>query len=434
MKRYIITTAVPGCEPNAEFLAAIDVYKKKNKATLIIIEAGRMNKKDLIDESLVPFMLPGDIDLNSNIGISAFPVSPYKVDPITGFDRLSHNEHSTIYGSPKQRLKSVASPGDALPRVLMTPGACTRAKYLSTSVRSLAAYKDHVIGAIIVEIIDDKYYHFRQVQADKSGAFVDWGVQYSSTGTSRMKTEAVIPGDWHTGYTDPVVKKAVISILKDLKPKYLFLHDLFDGISVNHHIEHKLLLRSMLGPVRRNVALEISMVADELDELSKYVQQTLVVKSNHDEFLDRWLEEGNFIHDNENRVTGLELALSKAQGKDPLEAAIRKAKQKLRNVSFLNTDESFKITPRNIECGQHGHLGSNGARGSAVGLEKSYLNAVTGHTHSPEILRGLWTMGTSSYLRLSYNKGPSSWMQTLCLVYADGSRQLINIINGEVRA
>jgi hypothetical protein len=39
-------------------------------------------------------------------------------------------------------------------------------------------------------------------------------------------------------------------------------------------------------------------------------------------------------------------------------------------------------------------------------------------------------MGTSTYLKLNYNVGPSSWMQSLCLVYSNGARQLINVING----
>jgi len=37
MKRYIITSAVPGCEPHLNFLKAIQNYKQKNKATVIII-------------------------------------------------------------------------------------------------------------------------------------------------------------------------------------------------------------------------------------------------------------------------------------------------------------------------------------------------------------------------------------------------------------
>ena len=43
------------------------------------------------------------------------------------------------------------------------------------------------MGAIIVEIVDDKRYHFRQVQADKDGSFIDLGVQYSGKKQKKIK-------------------------------------------------------------------------------------------------------------------------------------------------------------------------------------------------------------------------------------------------------
>ncbi len=83
-----------------------------------------------------------------------------------------------------------------------------------------------------------------------------------------------------------------------------------------------------------------------------------------------------------------------------------------------------------IELGAHGDKGANGARGSLLAMENAYGNSVSGHSHTPEILRGAWQVGTTSLLKLEYVKGPSSWMHTSCLVYPNGSRQLINAING----
>ena len=189
----------------------------------------------------------------------------------------------------------------------------------------------------------------------------------------------------------------------------------------------------MIG-AQNSLAAEIQATAIELATLQQYAKKkVVVVKSNHDEFLDRWLEEGHYVSDSRNHIIGLELALAKAQGKDPLEYGVAKY-QKLNKVRFLKSEDSFKISYKDIECGMHGHLGPNGSRGSASSLELSFLASVSGHTHSPEILRQAWVMGTSSYLRLAYNKGPSSWMQTHCLVYENGSRQLINIIKGKWRA
>jgi hypothetical protein len=436
MKRYIITSAIPGAQPHENFLSSLENYAKRMKAQILVIPTGNVSKKKLNLDPLLDKYTKVDTqrNLNSNLILSAMAINPEKVDPVAGLDRLSETDHSVVYSSPKQRLKSVASPGCALPRVLVTPGACTLPLRIKTT-KSLIASKDHVIGALVVEVENSKVYHFRHVQANNEGSFIDWGVQYKADGsTSKVEAEAIIPGDWHTTYTDPEVRRNVISICKELKPKYMCLHDFFDGISVNHHIDHKLLTKSILGPERRDLVGELKANATELDELQKHVRnQVVIIKSNHDEFLDRWLEDGKFIDDNENRVIGLELALSKAKGGDPLEYGIRKYNKKLNKVRFLRTDESFKLTSKRIECGQHGHLGSDGARGSVPNLEKAYLRAVIGHRHSPEILRGLIVVGTSSYLKLSYNKGPSSWMQTMCVLYPDGSYQLINVIEGEVR-
>jgi hypothetical protein len=180
---------------------------------------------------------------------------------------------------------------------------------------------------------------------------------------------------------------------------------------------------------KNSLETELSMCASELKELSKLPKRNIiVVKSNHDEFLDRWLDEGCYLKDTTNHIIGLELALAKAKGKDPLEYGIKKY-ESVSNALFLGSDDSFKVSEKKIECGQHGHLGPNGSRGSATSLEKSYTNGVFGHIHSPEWLRGITILGTSSYLKLNYNKGPSSWMQGHCVIYENGTRQSINIVN-----
>lgn len=431
-KTYIITSATPGCSPNNQFLKALESYSTINKAKLLILPTQSIYKKDLIDEAFDEKILEGDFKLNENLFISSLPINPEQVDPITGLDRLTNKESSVIYASPKQRMKSVASPSNDYPRVLMTPGSCTR-PYSRFTRRSLVAGKDLVAGAIIVEIENESSYHFRQVQADSRGCFIDLGTKYSPDAKpSKVKTAAIVTGDWHAGYTDPLVKKATIEMAKYLKPDYLFMHDLFDGISVNHHINHKYLTKAMLNG-QNSLDAELSMCADELKELSLLAKKNIVVvKSNHDEFLDRWLDEGYYLKDTTNHIIGLELALAKAKGSDPLEYGIRKYND-VKNAIFLGSDDSFRITAKSIECGQHGHLGPNGSRGSAASIEKAYGQSVTGHAHSPEILRGATVVGTSSYLKLNYNKGPSSWMQGHCVIYESGQRQSIHIFKGKWR-
>lgn len=432
MKKYFITTIVPGAKLNINFMDAVASYCKINKAEVLFIPSAKTRKEDEVDENhnwYGKLVERNDHKLNNNLLLSLIPISPTQPDPIQGLERISNKEHSVIYASPKQRLKSVASPSLVLPRVIMTPGACTN-PYAKATRAGMISNMDHVMGGIIVEVVSNTIYHFRQVQADRFGHFVDMGVKYlQKDRTVKMKTAAIIAGDWHSGYTDPVVRKATVDMLGFFKPNDLILHDFFDGISVNHHIDHKFILKAMMGE-QNNLSSELQMTAVELSVLANKAKNIKIVKSNHDEFLDKWLEEGKYLEDTTNHIIGLELALAKARGQDPLQYGLSKY-QNFKNVTFLKTDESYKLTPKGIECGAHGHLGANGARGSNSGMEKAYTNSVTGHSHSPEIQRGAWTVGTSSYLKLNYNRGPSSWMQTHCIVYENGSRQLINMIQGK---
>jgi hypothetical protein len=82
----------------------------------------------------------------------------------------------------------------------------------------------------------------------------------------------------------------------------------------------------------------------------------------------------------------------------------------------------------------HGDRGPNGARGSIKNLRRIGVKSIIGHSHSPGIDEGCYQVGTSTSLvpRLQQS-GPSSWLNTHCLVYANGKRTLINIINGEWR-
>lgn len=426
MKRYIITSFNPLCEINEKFFNSIKNYSRKNGAQIVLIPTD-INKlsEEHVNNKLI---LKKQLHLNDNLTISLLPINPEQADPISGLDRLTINGRSYIYSSPKQRLKSVPSPSQDLPRVIMTPGSITKPIKGKTK-KSLISNLDHVFGAIVVEIESSSIYHFRQVQADKNGAFIDLGIQYNEDTVSKAQVEAIIPGDYHCGFTDPVVKKVILTALDKYKPKYLVLHDFIDCISINHHIEHKYLTKAQLGNLN-DLNSELLFASNELKQLSNKVKNVILVHSNHHEFLDRWVNEGNYIKDTRNHIIGLELALAKSQGKQLTEYCLRKY-QDFKNVKFLKSDESFKISKQQIEVGVHGHKGANGSRGSSTSLEKCYQNIILGHSHSPEMLRSAMVVGTSTYLKLSYNEGPSSWMQSMAIVYSNGHKQLVNVIKGK---
>lgn len=442
--KFFVTTAVLGCNVDKKFLASIERWCKDEGGKLLVLTqadpAKRNQRADEIgylDKAIQGAVIVSeDTALNSNIHISTIKLSAKHIDPITGLSRLGQREGSFIYASPKQRLKAVPTSNTELPHMIMTTGAVTESdyntdKYLSERTATIAAH-DHVMGGIIVEVVDDNSYHFRQVQADENGKFIDLGYEWSSKGYKEVKAAALVCGDWHAGDTNPDVIKATKEMIAYLNPETIVLHDLFDGKSINHHEKDQLILKASRA-LRGELSLmsEFKQVAEDLDMLSELCSNIVVVKSNHDEFLSRYLQAGLYVRDHENHRVSLQLALAMLDGDDPIQYGVEElvGLERPENVRWLTRDEDLKIA--RIQLGAHGDKGSNGARGSLKSMEQAYGLSVTGHTHSPEIIRGAWQVGTSSHLKLTYNVGPSSWLNTHCVVYPNGSRQLLNMINGE---
>jgi hypothetical protein len=446
--KFVITTAVTGCGLDTKAYDSVKQYCKKNDAALLVLVAsdpasnldrgtlGRIDKR-LTGEAIVL----EDTHLNSNIFLSTIKLSAKHIDPITSLTRVGQREGSFIYASPKQRLKASPVSNVKMPHFLMTTGAITVPDYRSTNYMSNRtahiAEHDHVMGAIIIEIGDSDEYHFRQIQFDDKGRFIDLGQQYDGKNIKEIRPEAFVLGDWHSGSTCPMAKEVWKQVCDETKPKRLVLHDMFDGRSINHHEAHNIdskAKRAAMGHL--DLLGELKLVARDLEELDKWVDELVVVKSNHDEFLKRFLQKGNFSDDPYNYKTYLKLAYEYVDTScDPLKYGVEELGELdanvAKNVRWLERDEDLIIS--GIQLGAHGDKGANGARGGLKSMEKAYGNSVTGHSHSPEILRGAWQVGTSSKLKLSYNVGPSSWLNTSCLVYPNGQRQLINAIGGKYK-
>lgn len=448
-KRFIITTAVTSCQVDEDLLLSMENFcQRKDAAVLALVASDPAHNKEFgkkygsidrrIVESKYAFPVVGDTALNTNLYISTIKLSAKHIDPITGLSRIGQRNGSFIYASPKQRLKATAVSNTKLPHMLMTTGAITKPDYSTENYMSERtahiAENDHIMGAIIVEVVDKDIYHFRQIQGDKFGSFIDLGVQYNPDGsTNDIAPKAFVLGDWHSGETDPIAKQAWIEITKQLNIETIVLHDTFNGMSINHHEDHMGILKAQRAHMNQlDLESELKMLAKDLDDWTSLVDSVVIVKSNHDIFLERYLQDGKYVKDPHNHKISLYLSLAMLDDKDPLQYGVEK--QGLQNpskITWLQMDDDYRIA--GIQLGAHGHCGASGSRGSLKAMEAAYGHSVSGHSHTPEILRQSFQVGTSSYLKLSYNKGPSSWMHSSCLVYPNGSRQLINVIDGKWR-
>ena len=439
-KKFVITTAVTGMPVHSKFYANLKYYCKVNNALLLILPSSDPATKGWeLDGSLAgEHIVFDDLALNSNLFISSFKTSAKQTNPLTGIKRIGQRERSMIVASTKQFLEYVPVSNEKMSHALMTTGSLTLPRYRETDryMSQRTAYIaefDHKIAAIVVDIKDDNIFQFRQIQAEYSnGYFIDIGKYYKINKIEKTIPEAITLGDIHVGETDPVKFKASEDMIKTLKPKRIFLHDVFDGASISHHTKDQHLTRAEMNLTLKQ---ELEMTKDELERLSKkhsYVNEWIIVRSNHDDFIDRYLQDGSYTKDHKNSRMAHEIALSRLKKNKgyAFEAGLRILGFDSKKFNFLGINSSYKI--QGLEHGTHGHLGLNGSRNASnASLEVGYGPGVYGHSHTAGILREVFRVGTSTFLRVGYNNGSSSWTQTDCITYKNGSRQLINIINGD---
>jgi len=445
-KVFVVTTAVAGSKIHKGFLKTLDKYCQENDGQIVIMPAESITNsfekktavfdKEFNDEKYL--FVQDDTPLNDNISLCSIQVSAKQIKPITGLSRLGSRDGSYVFASPKQFLEYIPSGNKRGKNYsIMTPGACTLPNYYSevfVSKRlSYIAEHDHTMGAIIIEIEDENTFHFRQIQCDEDGSFIDLGKKYSPSGKITNVATNVVMGDLHGVNADFEAINVFTDLFSKMKVNRIYLHDIFDAYSISHHVKDiaEKSVRSQNG--MSNLINELTETFNLVNDIQKKTKanEIKIVKSNHDEFLDRYLKEGRYLFDPENHLPSLKIAVSLFEEGDVLAKGFEVAGNEVPdNWDFLQREDSSTIA--GAECGSHGDLGLNGAKPSLNSLEKIYGNCIIGHNHSAAINRGVFRVGTLSKLDMGYNRGPSSWSQTCCLIYENGQRQLINNVNGKV--
>ena len=441
-KKFVITTAVMGKEVNKPFADSLRNYAKRNNALLIalpcedVVSRGKKTSKTLeISPELSDFRVVfKDTYINNNLCLCAIKVSAKQINPLTGLDRLTvQRQASIIVASPKVFLKYVPNMHYDIPPALMTTGAVTinnydTDRYMSKRTSTLAE-GDHAYGAIIVEVEDEHIFHFRHVRASSYNSITDMGIDYLPDGSVQpMDNTVMVMGDSHTGYHDKELHVSVMEAALKSGVNTIFLHDIFNATSVTHHDKGKGITRAIKAKENKlDLKLECTAIRNYLNNIILHGMDAYIVSSNHDHMLLRWLEEGGYINDPLNYEMGVSLAAAAIKGHDPLKYAIEnEIGYKEERVHWLKEDESCKVY--GVECSNHGSAGANGSKGSLQIFEKGLGNCVVAHTHSAAIIRDAYCVGTVGVMDQGYNRGLSSWTRTCCLIYKNGTKQLINFI------
>ena len=374
-------------------------------------------------------------------------IIPTTRDPLAGFETFSGRQ-SCIFPHAKIAMRAVPATEGSGAKLMYTTGTVTTKNYIQKRAGLLAEFH-HTFGGLIVEVDSQGVWKVRQLDAEsETGTIYDLNLKVENGAvTNGHRIEAIVFGDIHATIIDPTVlalsATAPGNMLDVLKPRYVFIHDLMEGASVNHHEARRPLARFKTALRDLTVVTnELQATADVLKNYYRRDSHIVVVNSNHDRWLDRWLDEFNPQFDDARNLeiyhdgNAARMAHHRLCGGtlNVLAYLIHKHTDFTTPATFLGVDESFLICDKRLECGQHGDLGPNGSRGSALQLSKVGRRSIVGHYHSAGIWDGLYAVGTSTDFRMGYNVGPSSWTHSHCIVYPNGKRAIITMYENAWKA
>jgi len=432
-KRYFVTSIIAGAPIEEDFLAAIFNYCKLNKSEPVLLAMRGVTTSDVFPNEILdayePYIVT-EYQFNKNLIAIDFLLNPSQIIPLTGLPRFGQKEYSIIIAHSKQMLVSVPTKKGGIAHLVMSTGTINCPQY-SSSRQGRLAEQDNLLGGLIVEVADSKTFYVRQVQW-RNKCFCDLNKKYTKDSVSAEIPEAIVLGDIHIGEQDELALSAAKDIIKYTGVKKVFFHDLVTMRSISHHEEHSLYAKHTrpehLKTLQKELDYTGAWLSNWISDIKKE-RKFIIVKSNHDEHLERYLTEGRFVYDHTNARLAADLFIKYLDGHNPLEEYLKLKFKELSCLDFLVRDESYEIA--SVECGSHGDIGNNGGRGSMQSFELNFGRSVVAHSHSPAIFRDTWRVGTNTLLNLPYAKGGSSWLHSDCLIFKNGSRQLIVKIKGK---
>ena len=451
----VVTSCLNNTEVFTDFLMGLEQYCEEKNYKLFII-GNRYRNPSMIGDDLEWPIEAQEHLLKSNIKykdkfkiIGDCNIQATATNPLTGIDGICEGM-TTIVGHPVVQMKSIAVNEWRDSIILHSTGSISLKNNYSASKSGHRAQFHHCFGAIVIDLDkDNDVFFIRQLLSDKDGIFHDLDEKWDSNGFVNFEDiDAIYTGDEHVMFADTEVVEATYGaygIVNTLRPKYIIRGDIIDSYSISHHHMHDFFTRWKKHQVTNNGSLreELKISLDHVFETTPNFAQTLVVGSNHDDHIDKWLNISDPKFDYENseiyhqlmylKLTDIRNGSSRSALEIYLEDVYKVNKlgihRPIDKVKFI--EPGFAL--HGITLSMHGDSGPNGSRGSVQNLSKIGEKCIIGHSHTPAIVGGAWCVGTSSLKKMDYTKGPSSWLHTHCIIHKNGKRQLITIIGGKWR-
>ncbi len=460
VKRYILTSAQNNTHVHeavwlnlmafaehygAELVVGTFSYNKSSHGAKSVKRGAKIdrNREAWYDPQVIEHIVDRPVQLAPGlIWGGELNIIPTSMDPLSQLESYN-GRHSNVVPHAKFALSSIASLADEATKFNYTTGTVTQRNYIQKKI-GLLSERYHGYGGLLVEVMADGTWFVRQLEAASDSSIRDLTLKAQDGAvTDGHPIAAIVAGDVHVRVVDPMTAKVIWApggMLDVLRPALQVLHDVIDFRSRNHHeAKDPFALHQKWAEGGESVEDEVQEVVDFLDgTATRDWCETVIAPSNHHEAMTRWLKEADWKKDPVNARFYLRAALAILDGAaDVFAWSCAEAGLKA-PVRFLHTDESLVVAPDaehgGTEAGMHGHLGPNGSRGNARAFAKLGRRSIVGHMHSACIYLGAWVVGTSTRMRLSYTRGPSSWSSTHGVLYPEGTSTLVTIWKGKWRA
>ena len=447
-RKFVITSAQNNTDVHTKFLKSIKQYCKYNDAELLIgsfiynkngFQNGQADDDEIyFDTALTPFIKDELTELTPDLFFAGnLNILPTAKMPLNGFESLKAGS-SIIAPTSKLALQSVASMKNDPVKMMYGTGTVTLKNYIQKKAGQVAE-SAHSYGAVVVDIYEDGTWFVRQIETDHTGIFQDLTtVYYPDKVTPNIDIASVTFGDFHSEKMDYNELGICVNIVQDLKPKDAFIHDLFDMTTRNHHNKQSGHFLHKMQEMEFTVQGDLDCTADVLNHFQDLDIQLNIVESNHDQALEKWIDDPtyNYRNDPVNAEIFLQLQLEKYQNSTNndfilLEWALNNTNDlsvPIGMLNFMQVDDSFVVA--GIENAVHGHIGMNGSRGNPRQFQKLNKKMNTGHTHQCSIYGNVYTAGVTGSLEMGYNQGAGSWTHSHILTYANGFRTIVTTKNG----
>ena len=210
-----------------------------------------------------------------------------------------------------------------IPHVIQSTGAITMGSTYGGVRTGKISERDHNIGAAILEIVDNHYFHLRDIEFDlTTESFYDLDKQYFADGkVKQARLETLYLGDYHSGYTVQEVIDETHDMISFLKPKHVFVGDVFDGTSISHHSINNIKAQIQRPEHLFTLEKELNHLAMNL---KSFIQRSPgiklnIVNGNHEDHLEFYLRECRYKDDRLNHLLALKLAIHMIENRNPIQ-------------------------------------------------------------------------------------------------------------------